>query len=199
MIKRAGRPHAKAHVQRDIPVEAAHCRHVSSAVLVYTKTKSRAKCGFARTANWVIMEQAQNQYAIRAPKENTKAKAWYAKMVLISAKPAKRVNTAPIQDHQIVQIFLPVHFSAVREQQMLLQVIHVTQESIPTLVQQVVLDAHQVVLETKPVELVLKQLVCLATRVNSNRVMLANKLVKHVLMVKQVHQANQPWHHAYHA
>jgi hypothetical protein len=137
----------------------------------------------------------RSHHAVCALKEGINPKTRYAcgfLQVVTVAKSAKKVNTAPIQDHQIVQIFLPVHFSTVREQQVFLQVVYAQQGIIPELVQKNARDAQQDILETKPVELVLKQLVCLATRVNSNRVMLANKLVKHVLMVKQVHQASQP-------
>ena len=138
-------------------------------------------------------------HAVCAPKDITNPTTLYSPMMFVSAKPAKKVNTAPMKDHQSVQIFLPVNFSNVREQMVFQEVVYAQQGIIPALVQKNARDAQQDILETKPVELVLKQLVCLATRVNSNRVMLANKLVKHVLMVKQVHQANQPWHHAYHA
>ena len=124
--------------------------------------------------------------ASRAPKEGINPKTRYASGILkIVANCAKKVNTAPIQDHQIVQIFLPVDFSPVREHQVFLQVVYAQQDIIPALVQKNARDAQQDILETKTVELVLSKRVFFATRVNTNRV-LANKLVKHVPLVMQV-------------
>ena len=127
----------------------------------------------------------RSHHAFCAPKEGINPKTRYACGIIKVAKSAKKVNTAPIQDHQIVQIFLPVHFSTVREQQVFLQVVYAQQDIIPELVQKNARDAQQDILETKTVELVLSKRVFFATRVNTNRV-LANKLVKHVPLVMQV-------------